>query len=94
MPLTPDNRTFGSLLFTYDVRAGSIDEVGLVVLRKFHCWQLVATVGMDREYEDGEWEWDFEYSVSANLTGLNDAMNNVQNTVLQQMDSIMTNLKF
>lgn len=94
MPLTPDNRTFGSFLFTYDVPAGSIDEVSFAVLRKFHCWQLIATVGLDREYEDGEWEWDVEYSITANLTGLNDAMNNVQSTVLQQMDSIVTNLKF
>ncbi|MBR7121250.1 MAG: LPS-assembly protein LptD [Lentisphaeria bacterium] len=96
MPLTPDDRTFGSFLFTYDVQEGSIDEVSLAVMRQFHCWQLVATVGMDREYDsdDGEWNWDVEYSISANLTGLNDAMNNVQNTVLRQMDSLVTNLKF
>jgi hypothetical protein len=94
MPLTPDERTFGAFNFTYDVPEGSIDKVGLAVLRKFHCWELVATLGFDREYDDGQWEWDVEYSVSANLTGLNDTMNGVQNTVLRQMDNIVTNLKF
>ena len=94
MPLTPDERTFGAFNFTYDVPEGSIDKVGLAVLRKFHCWELVATLGFDRDYDDGQWEWDVEYSVSANLTGLNDTMNGVQNTVLRQMDNIVTNLKF
>ena len=96
LPLTPDHRTFGSFLFTYDVQEGSIDKVGMAVLRKFHCWELILTLGFDRNYNitKHKWKWDFEYSVSANFTGLTDSMNNVQNTVLQRMDNTIANLKF
>jgi hypothetical protein len=66
----------------------------LALLRKFHCWELVATLGFDREYDDGQWEWDVEYSVSANLTGLNAAMNSVQNVVLRQAENFGANFKF
>ena len=94
LPLTPDHRTFGSFLFTYDVQEGSIDKVGMAVLRKFHCWELILTLGFDRNYNitKHKWKWDFEYSVSANFTGLSDSMNTVQNTVLQRMDNTITNL--
>jgi hypothetical protein len=85
MPLTPDHRTLARAKMVYDVPMGRIDYVGLMVMRQFHCWQLLLTAGFDREYEDGDSEWDLEYSVSANLTGLNSAMNNVQNSVLRQM---------
>ena len=93
LPLTPDRRTMGEFFLTYDVTEGSLDKIGLAVLRKFHCWQLVATVGFDRDYDDG-WEWDVEYSVTANLTGLNDVMNNTQNVVLQQLDTAVSSIKF
>ena len=92
-PITPDRRTLGFFRFYYEVQEGSIDSVKLTVLRKFHCWQLVATVGFDRDYDDG-WEWDVEYSVTANLTGLNDVMNNTQNVVLQQLDTAVSSIKF
>ena len=94
MPLTPDHRTLAAFNFSYDIPAGSIDEVGLMIVRQFHCWQLVATVGFDREYDDHDWEWEMEYSVSANLTGLNAAMNSVQNVVLRQSENFGANFKF
>lgn len=94
LPLTPDRRTFGAFNFNYDVQGGTIDEVGFAVIRNFHCWQLVATLGLDREYEGGDWDWDVEYSVSANLTGLTDDLNNVQNSVLREMDTLVSNIKF
>jgi hypothetical protein len=84
----------GAFNFSYDIPAGSIDEVGLMIIRQFHCWQLVATVGVEREYNDRQWEWEVEYSVSANLTGLNAAMNSVQNAVLRQAENFGANLKF
>ena len=94
MPLTPDHRTFGTFYFAYDVHAGSIDRVDFAVLRKFHCWQLAASLGFEREWEDGDWDWDVNYAVTANLTGLNDAMNNVQNTVLREMNNVIHNFQF
>ena len=91
MPLTPDERTFGAFNFNYDVPLGTIDEVNFALLRKFHCWELAATLGFEREFEVGTgWEWDIHYSIMANLTGLNKAMNNVQNTVLQQINTLST----
>ena len=95
-PITPDERTFGSFQFTYDVKMGSIDTFGFGLLRRFHCWQLMATLEFEREYDYSEKGWDMEvnYSVTANLTGLNDAMNNVQNSVLQELNSSIANIKF
>lgn len=94
MPLTPDHRTLGAFNFTYDIPAGSIDKVGFAIVRQFHCWQLTATVALDREYEDGEWKWEPEYSISANLTGLNEALDNTQNRVLRELDTNLSSIKF
>ena len=94
MPLTPDHRTLGAFNFTYDIPAGSIDKVGFAIVRQFHCWQLTATVALDREYEDGSWKWEPEYSISANLTGLNEALDNTQNRVLRELDTNLSSIKF
>lgn len=93
MPLTPDHRTLGKFIMTYDVPEGSIDFFGFMVVRQFHCWQLVASVGMEYEYEDNDKVWEPEYSISANLTGLNPAMNSVQNGVLRSA-AALSNSKF
>ncbi|MBQ9787484.1 MAG: LPS-assembly protein LptD [Lentisphaeria bacterium] len=94
MPLTPDHRTLGSFEFIYDIPEGSIDKVGFGVVRQFHCWQLTASVSLDREYNDGQWEWEPEYSVSANLTGLNEALDNTQNRVLRDVNASLSSIKF
>lgn len=92
-PITPDRRTLGFFRFAYEVEEGSIDAVKLTVLRKFHCWQLIASVSMERDYD--EKEWDVNYSIQANLTGLNSPMNNVQNKVLRGLeDAAISGFKF
>ena len=92
-PITPDRRTLGNFRLVYDVDMGSIDEATLTVLRKFHCWQLILSVGAERDYDKKD--WDINYSVQANITGLNPAMNNVQNTVLRNLESsAATGIKF
>ncbi len=94
MPLTPDHRTLGMFNVSYDVPEGSIDKVGLAVVRQFHCWQLTLTASMEREYDDGKWAWEPEFSVSANLTGLNELLNNTQNRVLRDMKTNLSSVKF
>ena len=94
MPLTPDHRTLGMFNFSYDVPEGSIDKVGVAVVRQFHCWQLTLTASLDREYDDGEWAWEPEFSVSANLTGLNELLNNTQNRVLRDVKTDFSGVKF
>ena len=92
-PITPDRRTLGFFRFGYEVEEGSIDTVKLTVLRKFHCWQLIVSAGLERDHDDKD--WDINYSIQANLTGLNPAMNNVQNRVLRGLeDSAMSGFKF
>lgn len=92
-PITPDRRTLGFFRFYYEVQEGSIDSVKLTVLRKFHCWQLIASVGVERDYDNKD--WDFNYSIQANLTGLNAPMNNVQNKVLRGLeDAAVSGFKF
>ncbi len=87
-PLTPDNRTLGNIRMTYDVREGYMDYIGFMVMRQFHCWQLIAALGFDRNDDPDEDKWDIEYSISANLTGLGSNLDSVQNTVLRNVGSM------
>lgn len=84
-PITPDRRTLGFFRFSYEVEKGSIDVVKLTVLRNFHCWQLIGSVSMERDYDAKD--WDFNYSIQANLTGLNPKLDAVQNRVLRGLEN-------
>ena len=91
-PITPDRRTLGKFLLSYDVEEGSIDQSELMILRKFHCWQLIVTLGVERDTD--EKKWDFNYSVSANLTGLNSVLDNAQNAVLRGGNEALSGISF
>ena len=93
-PLTPDHRTLGIFKLSYDVPKGSIDEVNFALIRQFHCWQLIATVGFDRNYKEHKPMWDVNYSISANLTGLDPKTNSVQNSVLRSTPGLANGVKF
>ena len=87
MPITPDHRTFLRAGFAYNVLEGYIDSVSISILRQFHCWQLAAMVEFEQdETEDGH-DWEINYSVTANLTGLSPDTN-VQNNVLRGFQSL------
>ncbi len=88
LPLTPDNRTHGKFNMTYDVQQGYIDFIGFMLTRQFHCWQLIAALGFDRNDDPNEKTWDVEYSITANLTGLGSDLDSVQNAVLRNIDSM------
>ena len=94
MPLTPDHRTLGIFKLTYDIPWGSIDEVGIMVIRQFHCWQLIAQVGFERNHERHKAKWDVNYSITANLTGLTPSGNAVQNEVLRGVPSLSSGVRF
>ena len=87
MPLTPDHRTLGMFFLGYDVAEGGVDEISLAITRQFHCWQLTATVGFEHDNNPGRGDkkWEFEYSVSAGLTGLGSSLDQTQNSVLRRM---------
>ena len=91
-PITPDRRTLGNFKLCYDVEEGSIDQAELLMLRKFHCWQLIVSLGVERDHD--EKKWDFNYSVSANLTGVNSVLNNAQNAVLRGGNEALSGVKF
>jgi len=94
-PLTPDHRTFGTFNVVYDVQDGGFDTLSFSIMRKFHCWQLIAVLEFDREYENRKHTWDVSYSIQANLTGLTAPMNDVQNTLLRGMNEAGSgNFKF
>ena len=86
MPLTPDHRTFGTFSIAYDVTEGGFDTLSFSIVRKFHCWQLIAMLEFDREYENKKYTWDVAYSFQANLTGLTSQMNDVQNSFLRSLN--------
>ena len=80
-PITPDRRTLGKFQMSYDVEEGNIDQADLFIMRKFHCWYLIVSIGAERDFD--EKKWDINYSVQANITALNSLLGNTQNTVLR-----------
>lgn len=79
MPLTPDRRTFGAVSFTYDFYDGEISYVSFSIMRRFHCVELMALVGFERD--DGE--LDFSFSMTARLLALEAPLGNVGNELLR-----------
>ena len=80
-PITPDRRTLGKFQMSYDFEEGNIDQADLFIMRKFHCWYLIVSIGAERDFD--EKKWDINYSVQANITALNSLLGNTQNTVLR-----------
>ena len=92
-PITPDRRTLGQFKLSYDLEEGSIDQAELFIMRQFHCWQLIASIGVERD--DDEKKWDVNYSIQANLSGLNSLLGNTQNAVLRKGEgSSFSGIKF
>jgi hypothetical protein len=92
-PITPDRRTMGKFQMSYDLEEGNIDEAELIIMRKFHCWYLIASVGAERDFD--EKKWDINYSVQANITALNSLLGNTTNTVLRNGEvPNITGIKF
>ena len=79
MPLTPDRRTFGAVSCTYDFYDGEISNVSLSIMRRFHCVELMALVGFERD--DGE--LDLSFSMTARLLALEVPVGNVGNELLR-----------
>ena len=82
-PLTPDRRTFGAFVFSYDFVRGHTSDIGFSLSRQFHCVELIAYLGF--EYETSRHKsnvWDTNFSVQARLTGLEGPINQKQNETL------------
>ena len=86
-PLTPDRRTFASYALCYDAQAGYIESQTLQIVRNFHCFEVAA--GVKFEHNDDNNGYDKSFLFSIYLTGLTGPLQQGQNAVLSQADSMM-----
>ena len=77
-PITPDRRTFGVFSCSYDFQEGSFDVINFTLLRRFHCVEVSAMLGFERD----EGKWDTSFSMQARLLALEMPMGRSQNNLL------------
>ena len=90
LPLTPDRRTRGTFDCSYDVMEGGFSNISFSLVRTFHCWELIGTLGFEAD-DDASSGWDTQFSIQARLIGLEAPLQNRANSVLSEMDSFSTN---
>ena len=81
MPLTPDRRTFGAFNISYDVLDGGFSSIGFMVMRRFHCIEVIGTLTFEDD-DDASSGWDTNFSIQARLLGLEMPVNNSSNQML------------
>ncbi len=71
LPLTPDRRTFGGFQIDYDFIRGYISSYSFFVRRRFHCIEVIANIGIDRNTNSNdEQNWDTNFSIQAQLVNM------------------------
>ena len=89
MPLTPDRRTFGSFNLSYDVLKGGISSVGFMLIRQFHCVELIASLVFDRDDDEEKGaSWDTNFSVQLRLLGLEMPVRTESNRMLSRANDV------
>ena len=83
MPLTPDRRTFGAFNISYDVLDGGFSNISFMVLRRFHCFEVIGTLSFESD-DDASSGWDTNFSIQARLLGLEMPVNNENNQMLSR----------
>ena len=83
MPLTPDRRTFGAFRMSYDVLDGGISNISFMVLRRFHCFEVIGTLAFESD-DDASSGWDTNFSIQARLLGLEMPVGNSSNRMLSR----------
>ncbi len=92
-PITPDRRTFGRYLIEYDVNAGFITTQNFAIIRKFHCIEVAAELGIDTEIEDNKKDRDISFFVTAQISGLMGPAGDVQNYLMTSAKEMQTSDK-
>ena len=82
-PLTPDRRTLGAFTCTYDFQEGSFNNFSFSLLRRFHCVEVIALVGIEKD--EGAWETSF--SMQARLLALEVPLTHTSNVLLNMATS-------
>ena len=83
MPLTPDRRTFGAFTCSYDFQDGCFTNLGFSLVRRFHCVEVMALLGIERD--EGHWETSF--SMQARLLALEVPLTQNSNFLLKMATS-------
>ena len=83
MPLTPDRRTFGSFRVTYDVLDGGFSNISFMVMRRFHCFEVIGSLNFEADDDAGS-GWDTQFSIQARLLGLEMPVNSASNQMLSR----------
>ena len=83
-PLTPDRRTFAAAQVSYDVQDGGISNMSFILIRRFHCVELIATLAFEeadkKEHSSG---WETEFSMQARLLALEAPLATNANEILK-----------
>ena len=79
-PLTPDRRTFATVGCSYDLQEGSFSTLNFSLLRRFHCVEVIAMLGIERD--DDDHKWDTSFSMQARLLALEMPLGATQNDLL------------
>jgi len=91
-PLTPDRRTMGAFTLAYDTVMGKISDIGFSIIRKFHCFDVMATLEFEYndDYDSKKRGFETAFSIQARLTGLEAPVNDVQSSALSSAHSMMS----
>lgn len=94
-PITPDRRTMGAVSMSYDVVRGYMSDISFMLLRRFHCWELIGMLSFEHEDDcNSSGTWDTSFSVQARLTGLEPELGGVQNNMLNRANRMMLDSRF
>ena len=80
MPLTADKRLKGAIRCSYDIYDGSYSSVDLMLVKTFHCWELMGTLSFNRDSDDEDRDWDMDFSVQARIMGLEAPLKSQKNS--------------
>ena len=70
LPLTADRRLSGAVRCTYDIADGSYSDVTMMLIKKFHCWEIMGSLSFSRDVDDDERDWDISFATQVRLLGL------------------------
>ena len=70
LPLTADRRLSGAVRCTYDIADGSYSDVTMMLIKKFHCWEIMGSLSFSRDVSDDERDWDISFATQVRLLGL------------------------
>lgn len=94
MPLTADKRLKGAVRCSYDIYDGSYSSIDFMLIKTFHCWELMGMLSFSKDNDEQDRDWDVDFAVQARIMGLEAPLKNQKNSqaisAVQSYDSRTT----